>query len=59
MKRGFVDFLLKSGKLIEYELAGADPRKLDEFWVNAHAHCGHPSIITLLKEMEELRVKEK
>lgn len=64
-KAGDTRILYQLGKIatcwqaLEYELAGADPRKLDEFWVNAHAHCGHPSIVTLLKEMEELRVKEK
>lgn len=42
---------------LEYELGGADPRKLDEFWKNAHAHVKEPKLQELLKELENLRKK--
>lgn len=42
---------------LEYELAGADPKKLDEFWENAHTHVREPKILKLLEEMEKLRKK--
>lgn len=44
---------------LEYELAGADPKKLDEFWENAHTHIKEPKILELLNELEKLRRKEK
>ena len=40
---------------LEYELEGADPRKLDEFWENAHAHVKEQKILELLSELESLR----
>lgn len=42
---------------LEYELTGADPKKLDEFWENAHAHVKEPIIGKLLEELESLRKK--
>jgi 5'-deoxynucleotidase YfbR-like HD superfamily hydrolase len=42
---------------LEYELAGEDPRKLDEWWINAKAHIKHPLIKKLFDELEAQRKK--
>jgi putative hydrolase of HD superfamily len=55
--------LYQLGKLVtcwqalEYELAGEDSRKFDEFWENAYTHVDNEIIISLLKEMEKRRKK--
>lgn len=59
------DILYQLGKLatcwqvLEYELAGVDPRKCDEWWENAYAHVDNPAILGLLKEMKKLRKKRR
>lgn len=56
-------FLYELGKIatcwqaLEYELGGADPKKLDEFWENAHAHVKTTKLIELLNDLETLRKK--
>ncbi len=55
------DILYQIGKLatcwqsLEYELQGADPKKLDEFWVNAKMHIKHPVIKKWLEDLESQR----
>jgi 5'-deoxynucleotidase YfbR-like HD superfamily hydrolase len=63
-KTKYSDLLYQLGKVatcwqaLEYELAGADPRRLDEFWDNAYTYASHPVIVRLLREMEKLRRKK-
>lgn len=58
------DILYQLGKIatawqaLEYELGGADPRKLDEFWENAWVHVKEPNLKRLLKELKNLRKKK-
>lgn len=40
---------------LEYELRGAAPRRLDEFWENAKAHLRHPFLIRVLGALEKRR----
>ncbi len=55
------EILYEIGKLatcwqaLEYEIQGADSKKLDEFWVNAKTHIKHPVIKKWLDELESQR----
>jgi len=40
---------------LEYELSGVNPKKLNEFWINAKTHVKEPVLVKLLKEMESRR----
>lgn len=40
---------------LEYELAGADPKVMEEWWVNARTHVKEPILVKLLNEMETKR----
>ena len=42
---------------LEYELAGEDPKKLDEWWENAEVYVKEPLLVELLKELEKRRRK--
>lgn len=51
-----LDRLASCWQALEYELAGVDSKKLDEFWENAHVSVTEPALLDLLKEMEDKRV---
>jgi len=60
----YSDLLYQIGKVatcwqaFEYELDGANPKRLDEFWENAYTHCKQPILVNLLRSMEKLRRKK-
>jgi putative hydrolase of HD superfamily len=55
------DVLYQLGKIatvwqaLEYELGGADPKKLDEFWENARRHIKKQLFVKLLDSLEKRR----
>ncbi len=55
------DVLYQLGKMatvwqaLEYELGGADPKKLDEFWENARKHTKEQLLVNLLDSLEKRR----
>lgn len=46
-----------SWQALEYELAGADPGKLDEFWENAKVYVTEPLLLKILNDLEGYRNK--
>lgn len=42
---------------LEYELDGAEPGKLDEFWENAKTHIKEPLLVELFNSLESKRKK--
>lgn len=50
-----LDRLANCWQALEYELDGADGKKLDEFWENAKAKITDPVLVSLLTEMEGKR----
>lgn len=55
------DVLYQLGKIatvwqaLEYELDGADPKRLDEFWENARKHTKEQLLVNLLDSLEKRR----